>query len=211
MTEHTSTETRRRGTSACRRAAWVLLGVGGGHTPCPGPRLEAGHFRALQPRPGGEPPPPSPPQALHLLPPSLDAPSLARFLRCCPGLGKAGIGEVLGERDDFHDAVRTAFVRTFDFVGQLSPSSVCAGSSRGRGGACLPAPLLPGASGACHGGGPMLPLVPYCSRLPPLHRLWRRCVHHGGATGHRFPTTPYACPIHPPTHLRAPASSPCRA
>lgn len=56
-------------------------------------------------------------QSLHLLPPTLDPASVARFMRCCPGLAKAGIGEVLGEREEFYDAVRTAFMETFDFAG----------------------------------------------------------------------------------------------
>ncbi|EFN55517.1 hypothetical protein CHLNCDRAFT_133932 [Chlorella variabilis] len=56
-------------------------------------------------------------QSLRLLPPQLDPPTVARFLRCCPGLGKASIGEILGERDAFYEEVRQAFMETFDFVG----------------------------------------------------------------------------------------------
>lgn len=56
-------------------------------------------------------------QSLHLLPPTLDPGSVARFLRCCPGLAKPSIGEVLGERDTFYDQVRDAFSETFDFSG----------------------------------------------------------------------------------------------
>lgn len=56
-------------------------------------------------------------QSLHLLPSTLDPGSVARFLRCCPGLAKPCIGEVLGERDSFYDQVRDAFSETFDFSG----------------------------------------------------------------------------------------------
>jgi brefeldin A-resistance guanine nucleotide exchange factor 1 len=56
-------------------------------------------------------------QSMHLLPPTLDPGSVARFLRCCPGLAKPCIGEVLGERDTFYDQVRDAFSKTFDFSG----------------------------------------------------------------------------------------------
>ncbi len=55
--------------------------------------------------------------ALKLLPAEPDAGAVARCLRACPGLEKAAIGEVLGERDEFHDAVRAAFGATFDFAG----------------------------------------------------------------------------------------------
>ncbi|KAI3425868.1 hypothetical protein D9Q98_007841 [Chlorella vulgaris] len=56
-------------------------------------------------------------QSLKLLPPQLDPPTVARFLRCCPGLAKPSIGEILGERDAFYEDVRTAFMETFDFRG----------------------------------------------------------------------------------------------
>jgi brefeldin A-resistance guanine nucleotide exchange factor 1 len=56
-------------------------------------------------------------QSLHLLPQTLDPGSVGRFLRCCPGLAKPCIGEVLGERDTFYDQVRDAFSETFDFSG----------------------------------------------------------------------------------------------
>ena len=52
-----------------------------------------------------------------LLPPSEDPVALARFLRFCPGLSKAGIGEVLGERDAYYEQVREAFMETLDFAG----------------------------------------------------------------------------------------------
>ena len=55
------------------------------------------------------PPTPPEPQSLKLLPPSLEPPTVARFLRCCPGLAKPSIGEILGERDTFYDQVRAAF------------------------------------------------------------------------------------------------------
>lgn len=42
---------------------------------------------------------------------------VARFLRCCPGLAKGSIGEILGERDEFYEHVRWAFMETFDFTG----------------------------------------------------------------------------------------------
>jgi hypothetical protein len=57
-------------------------------------------------------------QTLRLLPTQLDPASIARFLRCCPGLAKGGIGEILGERDDFYEQVREAFMQTFDFTGE---------------------------------------------------------------------------------------------
>lgn len=56
-------------------------------------------------------------QSLNLLPQPLDPSILGRFLRYCPGLNKAAIGEVLGERDSFYDKVRDAFIETFDFSG----------------------------------------------------------------------------------------------
>lgn len=56
-------------------------------------------------------------QSLNLLPSPLTAISVARFLRSCPGLSKAAIGEVLGERDDFYEDIRTEFCNTFDFTG----------------------------------------------------------------------------------------------
>lgn len=56
-------------------------------------------------------------QSIGLLPSTLDPGTVARFLRCCPGLAKPGIGEILGERDTFYDGVRDAFIETFDFAG----------------------------------------------------------------------------------------------
>ena len=59
-------------------------------------------------------------QSLGLLPPGengLVPNVIARFLRSCPGLAKASIGEVLGERESFFDEVRDAFAETFDFTG----------------------------------------------------------------------------------------------
>ena len=56
-------------------------------------------------------------QSLHLLPGTLDPGSVGRFLRCCPGLPKPAIGEVLGERDAFYEGVRDSFIQTFDFSG----------------------------------------------------------------------------------------------
>lgn len=56
-------------------------------------------------------------QSLNLLPSPLTATSVARFLKGCPGLSKAAIGEVLGERDDFYEDIRTDFCNTFDFTG----------------------------------------------------------------------------------------------
>ncbi|PRW57821.1 ARF guanine-nucleotide exchange factor GNOM-like [Chlorella sorokiniana] len=56
-------------------------------------------------------------QSLKLLPRELDAPTLARFLRACPGLAKPAIGEILGERDAFYEDVRAAYMQTFDFTG----------------------------------------------------------------------------------------------
>lgn len=64
-------------------------------------------------------------QSLKLLPPQLDPPTVARFLRCCPGLAKPSIGEILGERDAFYEDVRTAFMETFDFRGELGGQAVC--------------------------------------------------------------------------------------
>lgn len=56
-------------------------------------------------------------QSLKLLPRELDAATLARFLRACPGLAKPAIGEILGERDAFYEDVRAAYMQTFDFTG----------------------------------------------------------------------------------------------
>jgi len=50
----------------------------------------------------------------------VDAPlatALACFLRACPGLSKAAVGEVLGEPGAFSAAVLDAFTATFDFGG----------------------------------------------------------------------------------------------
>lgn len=54
---------------------------------------------------------------MKLLPQTLEPVSVARFLRGCPGLAKAGIGEILGERDAFYEGVRDAFIETFAFAG----------------------------------------------------------------------------------------------
>ncbi|PSC74405.1 ARF guanine-nucleotide exchange factor GNOM isoform B [Micractinium conductrix] len=56
-------------------------------------------------------------QSVKLLPAPLEPTVLARFLRCCPGLAKNGIGEILGEREAFYEQVREAFMHTFDFIG----------------------------------------------------------------------------------------------
>ncbi len=56
-------------------------------------------------------------QSIHLLPHALNPDAVARFLRFCPGLAKASIGEVLGERDLFYEQVRQAFIETFMFKG----------------------------------------------------------------------------------------------
>jgi brefeldin A-resistance guanine nucleotide exchange factor 1 len=56
-------------------------------------------------------------QSIHLLPHALEPDAVARFLRFCPGLAKASIGEVLGERDLFYEQVRQAFIETFLFRG----------------------------------------------------------------------------------------------
>ena len=64
-------------------------------------------------------------QSIHLLPHALEPGPVARFLRFCPGLGKASIGEVLGERDAFYENVRQAFIDTFQFTG-AAPESACA-------------------------------------------------------------------------------------
>ncbi|KAL4436787.1 hypothetical protein ABPG75_003926 [Micractinium tetrahymenae] len=56
-------------------------------------------------------------QSLKLLPSSLEPAVVARFLRCCPGLAKGSIGEILGEREEFYERVRWAFMETFDFTG----------------------------------------------------------------------------------------------
>lgn len=62
-------------------------------------------------------PPMHHPQSLKLLPPQLEPSTVARFLRCCPGLAKPAIGEILGEREAFYEQVREAFMETFDFTG----------------------------------------------------------------------------------------------
>ena len=57
---------------------------------------------------------------------------MARFLRCCPGLAKGSIGEVLGEREPFYEEVREGFMQTFDFTGGLGGHK--AGWTRGLAG-----------------------------------------------------------------------------
>jgi Sec7-like guanine-nucleotide exchange factor len=54
---------------------------------------------------------------LGLLEAEPDPAAVARFLRCCPGLSKQTIGELLGENDDFFLAVLDEFTQTFDFAG----------------------------------------------------------------------------------------------
>lgn len=61
-------------------------------------------------------------QTLGLLPAETDAAGVARFLRCCPGLNKQTIGELLGEHDEFFLEVLRHFTDTFDFTGNPSPS-----------------------------------------------------------------------------------------
>jgi len=56
-------------------------------------------------------------QELKLLPSPLTAEAVAKFLKGCPGLSKSAVGEILGERDEFHEHVRDAFCDTFDFGG----------------------------------------------------------------------------------------------
>ncbi len=56
-------------------------------------------------------------QEIKLLPTPLTARAVARFLRGCPGLSKAAIGEVLGERDQFYEEIREEFCDTFNFGG----------------------------------------------------------------------------------------------
>lgn len=56
-------------------------------------------------------------QEIKLLPTPLTARAVARFLRGCPGLSKAAIGEVLGERDQFYEDIREEFCDTFNFGG----------------------------------------------------------------------------------------------
>ena len=56
-------------------------------------------------------------QTLGLLPVEMDAGAVARFLRCCPGLNKQTIGELLGEYDEFFLEVLRHFTDTFDFTG----------------------------------------------------------------------------------------------
>lgn len=55
---------------------------------------------------------------MKLLPPVLEGPAVAAFLRSCPGLAKTAIGEILGGRDPFNEEVREAFMATFDFTGE---------------------------------------------------------------------------------------------
>ena len=86
-------------------------------------------------------------QSLRLLPPQLDPPTVARFLRCCPGLGKASIGEILGERDAFYEEVRQAFMETFDFVGEVARRWESLHGSRRP-------PGSPSQQGAVHWSGP---------------------------------------------------------
>lgn len=50
----------------------------------------------------------------------MDAAAVARFLRCCPGLNKQTIGELLGEHDEFFLEVLRHFTDTFDFSGEFS-------------------------------------------------------------------------------------------
>ncbi len=56
-------------------------------------------------------------QSIGLLAAERDPRAAARFLRRCPELSKATIGELLGEPSDFFLAVLAEFVRTFDFKG----------------------------------------------------------------------------------------------
>jgi hypothetical protein len=60
-------------------------------------------------------------QELELLPTPADAPSVAHFLRTCPGLDKTLVGLYISEPEDakhaFNTAVRDAYVRSFDFRG----------------------------------------------------------------------------------------------
>lgn len=78
-------------------------------------RVSPSHL--AHPPPCTPPPTPLASQSLKLLPAQLEPGAVARFLRCCPGLAKASIGEVLGEREPFYEEVRTAFMQTFDFTG----------------------------------------------------------------------------------------------
>ena len=57
-------------------------------------------------------------QQINLLPKELDPQGVANFFRYTPGLSKVHLGEYLGDPDDFKVAVLSAFVDTFDFVGQ---------------------------------------------------------------------------------------------
>ncbi len=56
-------------------------------------------------------------QSIGLLGPEPEPRAAARFLRWCPELSKATIGELLGEPSDFFLGVLAEFVRTFDFKG----------------------------------------------------------------------------------------------
>lgn len=62
-------------------------------------------------------------QTLGLLPVEMDAAAVARFLRCCPGLNKQTVGELLGEHDEFFLEVLRRFTDTFEFSG--GPSVLC--------------------------------------------------------------------------------------
>lgn len=56
-------------------------------------------------------------QALGLLADPPEVGQVARFLRHCPGLSKAAVGELLGENDAFFLDVLDAFTSTFSFQG----------------------------------------------------------------------------------------------
>ena len=56
-------------------------------------------------------------QEVGLLPTPLAARAVSRFLKGCPGLSKAAIGEVLGEREQFYEEIREEFCDTFNFAG----------------------------------------------------------------------------------------------
>ena len=62
-------------------------------------------------------------QTLGLLSDPPEVGQVARFLRHCPGLSKATVGELLGENDAFFLDVLDAFTGTFSFKGDCADRS----------------------------------------------------------------------------------------
>lgn len=112
-------------------------------------------------------------QTLGLLPVEMDAAAVARFLRCCPGLNKQTIGELLGEHDEFFLEVLRHFTDTFEFSGD--PSVLLSLSVQ-----CLPLPC--GVNSGCNpavGASLSLESFPFiqlhCTSSHPGSAICRSC------------------------------------